>query len=107
MKQREALSRYVTDTSGGDLKIDNNACEREIRSIAIGRKNWLFTGSERGGKSAAIIFSLIASCQRHNIAPYAYLRDLITRLPATRLSQIKQFLPDIWKNRDNAEKPGV
>ena len=91
---RPALERYIDD---GALSIDNNACEREIRTIAIGRKNWLFTGSERGGKSAAIIFSLIASCQRHDVDPYAYLRDILTRLPATPLSQIKQFLPDIWK----------
>jgi len=104
LNQREALSRYITDA---DLSIDNNACEREIRSIAIGRKNWLFTGSERGGKSAAIIFSLIASCDRHDVDPYAYLRDVITRLPATPLSQINQFLPDVWKTRQKTKMPGV
>jgi len=94
LNHREALERYIED---GDLSIDNNACERSMRGIAIGRKNWLFTGSERGGKSAAIIFSLISSCKRHDLDPFVYLRDVITRLPATRMSQIDQFLPDVWK----------
>ena len=89
----KALNRYLED---GDLQIDNNGCERSLRGIAVGRKNWLFTGSPAGGKAAAAIFSLIASCQLHGVEPLAYLTDVMTRLPATPISQVEQFLPDRW-----------
>lgn len=91
---KEALNRYLED---GDLEIDNNGCERSLRGIAIGRKNWLFIGSPAGGKAAAAIFSLIASCQLHGVEPLAYFTDVVTRLPATLVSEVDQFLPDTWK----------
>lgn len=59
-------------------------------------KNWLFIGSPAGGKAAAAIFSLIASCQLHGIEPLAYFTDVVTRLPATLISDVDQFLPDTW-----------
>ena len=93
MSNWEALARYLDD---GDLSIDNNACENAMRGIALGRKNWLFTGSANGGRAAAAMFSLIASCQRHQVDPYAYLRDLFDRFARTTTSQIDQFLPDRW-----------
>jgi len=65
--QWEALNRYVED---GDLDIDNNQAERDMRCVALGRKNWLFAGSVEGGKWAAILFSLVASCKRRKIDPY-------------------------------------
>lgn len=74
-----ALCRY---TESGWLDIDNNAAENALRGIAIGRKNWLFCGSDRGGRAAAIFFSLLASCKRHGHDPFGYLRDVLTRLPA-------------------------
>lgn len=89
-----SLRRYLDD---GDFEIDNNACERSLRAIAIGRKNWLFTGSPAGGRAAAALFSLIATCSLHAVEPLAYLTDLITRLPSTPISQIDPFLPDLWK----------
>ncbi len=94
--QWTALNRYVDD---GRLAIDNNAAERALRGIAVGRKNWLFCGSDRGGHTAAVHFSLIASCLRHSLDPFAYLRDLFTRLPrllaanATR-DELRNLLPD-------------
>jgi len=91
---RPALERYIED---GALAIDNNACERSLRGIAIGRRNWLFTGSPAGGRAAAGLFSLISSANLNGIDPYAYLRDIFTRLPATPLSQLDQFLPDHWE----------
>lgn len=94
LNQTKALSRYLDD---GRLAIDNNACERSLRGIAIGRKNWLFTGSEAGGRAAATMFSLISSAKRNQIDPHAYLTDLITRLPATSTGNLTQFLPDHWK----------
>lgn len=90
-----ALSRY---TENGWLSIDNNAVEREMRSIAIGRKNWLFCGSDRGGRAAAVHFSLIASCRRHELDPFVYLRDILTTLPklgaAATAEQLRALLPD-------------
>ena len=77
----------------------NNQCERSLRGIAIGRRNWLFVGSPAGGKAAAAMFSLISSAKRHHVEPLAYLTDLFTRLPATPVSQLPQFLPDAWQPR--------
>ena len=90
----QALCRYTDD---GALDIDNNEAERALRGIAIGRKNWLFCGSDRGGRAAAVHFSLIASCRRHQVDPFAYLRDLFTRLPAAKPSDLRNLLPDRWQ----------
>lgn len=88
------LCVYTTD---GDLAIDNNASENALRRIALGRKNWLFCGSDKGGATASVLFSLIATCQRHEVDPLAYLCDVLTRIAATPLSQLDEFLPDRWK----------
>ncbi len=93
-----ALNRYAHH---GQLAIDNNAAERALRGIAIGRRNWLFLGSDRGGRAAAVHFSLIASCLRNNVEPFAYLRDLLTRLPAlgpnASRDALRALLPDRWQ----------
>ena len=89
----EALRRYLYD---GNVEIDNNVCERTIRVLAIGRKNWLFTGSEAGGRAAAVLFSLIGSCRLHNVDPFAYLTDVITRIPHTPPEQLEDLFPDRW-----------
>jgi hypothetical protein len=93
LNQQNALRRYV---EAAHRNIDNNACERTLRGLAIGRKNWLFTGSEAGGIAAARLFSLIGSARLHHLEPLAYLHDLIRRLPATPRADIDQFLPDQW-----------
>jgi len=90
----EALKRYADD---GDLAIDNNRAERALRTIAIGRKNWEFCGSDRGGRTAAVLFTLIASAKRHGHDPFAYLRDVFTRIAAHPASRLGEFLPDRWK----------
>ena len=89
--QWDALTRYVDD---GDLSIDNNAAERAMKSVAIGRKNWLFVGSPRAGSRAAKLMSLIASCKTNRVEPWAYLRDVLTRLPLG--TEPSEFLPDRW-----------
>ena len=85
-------------TTLGCLAIDNNAAERSLRGIALGRKNWLFIGSPRGGQTAAILFSVLASCKRHEVEPWAYLRNVLQRLatPCTR-EQLRQLFPHRWK----------
>jgi transposase len=94
MNQWDALCVYTTD---GRLAIDNNASENALRRVAIGRKNWLFAGSDNGGRTAATLFSLIATCQRHKVEPMAYLRNVLTRIAAMPISQLASLLPDRWQ----------
>lgn len=89
-----ALTRYLDD---GRLAIDNNRVENAIRPVALGRSNYLFVASERGGKAAAILYSLIQSATVNGINAYAYLRDVLTRLPTTKDKDIDSLLPHLWK----------
>lgn len=94
MNQKAALSRYVSD---GRLPIDNNLAENAIRPLAIGRKNWLFAGSERGGKACAIALTLIQSAKALGINPYEYLHDVYNRIMSHPVSKLHELLPDEWK----------
>jgi transposase len=85
-----ALNRY---TDSGILDIDNNACERAMRPVALGRKNFLFVASDRGGRAAAIAYSLIQTCKLHAIEPFAYLTDVLRRLPAHPINRVAELLP--------------
>lgn len=89
----EALTRYLGD---GRLPIDNNWVENQIRPIALGRSNWLFAGSLRAGKRAAAVMSLIQSAKLNGLDPYAYLRDVLERLPMQPASKISELLPHRW-----------
>jgi transposase len=91
--QWAALSRYVAD---GDLAIDNNAAEPALRGVAIGRKNWLFWGSDRGGRTAAVLTAFTATCRRHRIDPWSYLSDVLARLPSHPADRSAELLPDTW-----------
>jgi transposase len=94
LNQKAALLRY---TDQGFLEIDNNASERGEKTIAIGRKNWLFFGSEGGGATAAILFSLTETCKRLGVEPWAYLRDVLDRVSTHPASRIEELLPDRWE----------
>ena len=94
LNQWAALCVYLLD---GDLNIDNNLSENALRRIAIGRKNWLFCGSDNGGRTAAILFSLIATCQRHHVDPFAYLKDVLTRIASHPSNRLAELLPGQWK----------
>jgi transposase len=94
LNQWNALCVYVSD---GDLAIDNNAGENALRRIAVGRKNWLFCGSDAGGQTAAVLFSMIATCERHKVNPWEYLRDVLTRIAAQPISRLAELLSDQWK----------
>ena len=89
-----ALTRFVDD---GQLPVDNNWVENRIRPIAQGRANWLFAGSLRAGQRAAAIMSLIQSARMNGHDPYAYLKDVLTRLPTHKASQIEELLPHRWQ----------
>jgi len=94
LNQWDALCVYVSD---GDLEIDNNASERTLRRIAVGRGNWCFLGSDNGGATAAILFGFIATCERHGINPFDYLRDALTRIASHPHNRLAELLPDRWK----------
>ena len=90
--QWQALRRYTED---GRLSIDNNVSERTLRHQAIGRKNWLFLGSQQAGPRAAVLFTILAGAKRHRIEPWAYLRELLLRLHADD-ARLDEMLPDRW-----------
>jgi transposase len=94
LNQWAALCVYLLD---GDLNIDNNISENALRRIAVGRKNWMFLGSDNGGRTAAVLFSMIATCQRHGVEPFAYLRDVLTRIAAHPHNRLAELLPGRWK----------
>jgi hypothetical protein len=77
--------------------------EREMKRIARGRKNWLTVGSPRGGRTAAVLFSFTSTCQRLGVEPWAYLQDVLTRLPATPAGQLGDLLPDHWQAARQAQ----
>jgi len=93
-----ALSVYPED---GRLDIDNNKGENSLRGLCLGRRNWLFCGSDRGGRAAAVHFSLLASCKRHGHDPWVYLRDVLVRLPAmlpgASEEELLTLLPHRWQ----------
>jgi len=91
--QWPALVRYVEN---GRLDVDNNEVERALRCVAVGRKNWLFAGSPRGGERAAVIYSLITTCKLLGIEPFAYLRDVLERLPTHPAERIAELTPRKW-----------
>lgn len=95
----EALRRY---TEAGFLAIDNNIAEREMKRIAIGRKNWLTVGSPRGGQTAAVLFSFTSTCQRLGVEPWCYLRDVLERLPSHPPERFAELLPNEWAQRGAA-----
>ena len=98
LKRWEALSRYLDD---GNLPIDNNWIENQMRPWALGRKNWLFAGSLRSGQRAANIMTLIQSAKLNGLDPYAYLSDVLKRLPTHKVTQIEELLPHRWQPDQN------
>ncbi len=103
LKRWTALSRYLDD---GAVPIDNNWAENQIRPWALGRKNWLFAGSLRSGKRAAAIMSLIQTARLNGHDPYAYLKDVLTRLPTQRASEITELLPHKWVHSNSPDSLG-
>ena len=97
LNQWVALTRYIDDPM---LEIDNNLSERTLRMIAIGRKNWMFAGSEAGAERAAVIYSLVASCKLSGIDPFEYFRNVLKKVSTHPASKIDDLLPANWKKPD-------
>ena len=98
----EALTRYTDD---GGLEIDNNAAERALRAVALGRKNYLFAGSDKGGERAATLYSLIGTAKLNGLDPESYLRDVLSRLPDHPINRIEELLPWNLLPLDTAPAP--
>ncbi|MEA2096194.1 MAG: IS66 family transposase [Candidatus Cloacimonadota bacterium] len=94
LRQWESLILYTTD---GRLPIDNNQVEQSIRPVALGRKNWLFVGSENGGHTAAVLMSFCATCRKLKINTWEYLTDVLERINDCKMSQLENLLPDNWQ----------
>ena len=93
LKNWVALTRYLED---GDLSIDNNHTERSLRGIAVGRNNWTFVGSDRGGRTMAVLRSFVASCELANVDPFAWFQDVLSRIGAHSIHQLDELLPHRW-----------
>jgi transposase len=94
------LKQYVTD---GELKIDNNHTEREMKYVSMGKKSWLFFGSDQGGKTDAIVSSIISTCRRHGVEPWSYLTDVVQKLVENPSRNLEELLPYNWKRKEAEE----
>jgi len=94
LNQRQALYRYLDD---GRLKPDNNTAENAIRPLALGRKNWLFAGSDRGARATALFLGLIQSCKACDVNPWEYFDDMLRRIMSHPVNRLRELLPDQWK----------
>jgi len=101
MAQLPGLEVYLED---GRIEIDNNLVENAIRPTALGKKNWLFIGEAQAGDRSAIIYTVIESCRRRRIDPYAYLKDVLTRLPRMTMQQVPEILPAVWGKPQSLQK---
>lgn len=88
------LGRYILN---GELEIDNNLIENQIRPVALGRKNYLFAGSPNGARRGGMIYSLLSTCKMHGIDPYQWLTDVLKRIPDHPINRIEELLPQNWK----------
>jgi len=114
LTRRASFSRYIQN---GEIKIDNNDCERCMRAPAIGRKNWLFAGSADGGETIARWMTIVQSARLHEVEPFAYITDILDRLAefrdlpeerkaAEREARMNELLPDVWiKTHPEARLP--
>ena len=95
LNQWPSLHLFLED---GRIEIDNNRIENAIRPSALGKKNWLFIGDANAGGRSAILYTIIESCRRRSLDPFAYLRDVFTRLPSMTNWQLKDLTPEAWAN---------
>jgi hypothetical protein len=101
LKHWEALTQFMYD---GALELDNNLIESAIRPGALGKRNWLFAGHPEDGERSAVIYTLLGSCRRHGLAPFDYLKDLFTRLPSAKITEIEHFTSLEWDRSKATEK---
>jgi transposase len=94
LRRIDAFTRFLED---GRICLSNNAAERALRGVALGRKSWLFAGSDRGGERAAVMFTLIQTCKLNDVDPQAWLADVLTRIADHKITDLAALLPWNWK----------
>jgi transposase len=94
-----SFTRFVDD---GRICLSNNAAERALRCVAVGRRNWTFAGSDAGGRRAAAVYSLIATCKLNDVDPRAWLADVLARLPDHPAHRVSELMPWAWKTWQQA-----
>ncbi|TIP81116.1 MAG: IS66 family transposase, partial [Mesorhizobium sp.] len=104
LRRWSSFTRFLDD---GRICLSNNAAERALRGIALGRKSWLFCGSDRCGQRAAILYSLIVSAKMNDIDPQAWLADVLARLPAYPAHRIDDLLPWNWRSAKLRTQPAA
>jgi transposase len=97
--QWQELNVFCSD---GAIAIDNNVSEREMKRVVLNRKNSLFVGNARAGRTAAILASLTSTCRRHEVDPQQYLTQLLINLPTVQIRELSAWLPEQWKRRQGA-----
>jgi transposase len=102
--ERQELNIFCSD---GAVPIDNNVSEREMKRVVLNRKNSLFVGNPRGGRTFAILASLTSTCRRHQIDPQLYLTQLLMNLPQTKLSELDAWLTDQWNLHQTARRAAL
>jgi transposase len=104
LSQWTELNVFCSDDA---VPIDNNISEREMKRVVLNRKNSLFVGNPRGGRTAAILASLTSTCRRHDVDPQLYLTQLLMNLPQAKMRDLSDWLPDQWKIRHQARMAGL
>ena len=94
LRNRRALEQFLNYAS---IPPDNNKAEAGLRRVAVGRSNFLFVGSEQAGHDLAVLYTLIASCEKHGISPIAYLTDVLMRVPTHPRRRLAELLPHRWR----------
>ena len=89
----DKLIKYCGD---GKIEIDNNGVENAIRPTALGKKNWMFIGHPNAGGRSAIIYTILENCKRLGINPQEYLKDVLSRLPSMKITEVEELLPAVW-----------
>jgi len=97
-----SFTRFLDD---GRICLSNNAAERALRCVAVGRRNWTFAGSDAGGRRAAAVYSLIATCKLNDVDPRAWLADVLAKLPDHPAHRVSELMPWAWKARQEATAP--
>ena len=94
LKRIDSFTRFLGD---GRICLSNNAAERELRGVALGRKAWLFAGSDRGGERAAVMLTLIRTCKLNDVDPQAWLADVLSRIADHKVTRLAELLPWNWR----------
>ena len=97
VEQQEEIEKLLSLTESGSIELDNNAIERQMKQVAIGRKNYYFAGSHAGADRAAILYSLLGTCRLNKVNPWEWLRSVLSAVHTHPAARVQELLPQHWK----------